>query len=135
MMLRCVVGYDEVPTLLVDGKDVVREVGPEILSRALVQPRRPVRGKMPLLRLYQPDHGDGLIRWDEVFVRPASRAGETGTERMREALGRAAPVPVSLASNGDTVVIDNWRMLHARAPVPARCEGRVIERAYMEHLN
>ncbi|HAH95942.1 MAG TPA: hypothetical protein DCL69_03455, partial [Firmicutes bacterium] len=36
---------------------------------------------------------------------------------------------------GDTLVIDNWRMLHARSPVPAGREDRKIQRVYLESLH
>lgn len=135
LFLRCVVGFAEVPTLLVDGSRIVDEAGRAVLSRALVQPRRPVRGEMPLLRLYRPGRDFGLLRWDDVFIRPASRAGEFGVERFREALRDVTRTEVPLLEPGDTLVVDNWRMLHARAPVPAGCEGRILERAYLEWLH
>lgn len=135
LVLRCVVGFPEVPTLLLDGIGIMDSVGAGTLTRALVQPRRPVRGRMPLLRLHQPGEGFGLLRWDEVFIRPASRAGETGVERFRKALASSPVTKVTLSEPGDTLVVDNWRMLHARAPVPAGCEGRILERAYLEKLH
>ena len=134
IMLRCVVGFDQVPTLLADGAEIVSEVGAELLSRALVQPRRPVRGKLPLMRIYQPSDSFGLVRWDELFFRPVSRIGELGVGRFRSALNAIEHRSVALAEKGDTVVIDNWRMLHARSPIPSGCEARILERAYMERL-
>ncbi len=113
IMWRCIVGFEEVPTLLADGAEIVREADENVLARALVQPRRPVKGRLPLLRIFQPSEGFGLVRWDDKFFRPASRAGE----------------------HGDTIVINNWRMLHARSPVPPACEGRILERAYLEQLH
>lgn len=135
IMLRCVVGFEEVPTLLADGAEIVREADEDVLARALVQPRRPVRGRLPLLRIFQPSEGFGIIRWDDKFFRPASRAGEHGIESFRAALGTVSKHSIALVERGDTVVIDNWRMLHARSPVPPACEGRILERAYLEQLH
>ncbi|WP_196260232.1 TauD/TfdA family dioxygenase [Pelagibacterium limicola] len=135
IMLRCLVGFEEVPTLLADGAEIVREADDNVLARALVQPRRPVKGRLPLLRIFQPSEGFGLIRWDDKFFRPASRAGEHGVERFRAALGTVSKHSIALVERGDTVVIDNWRMLHARSPVPPACEGRILERAYLEQLH
>lgn len=135
IILRCIVGFAEVPTLLADGAEIVREADESVLARALVQPRRPVRGRLPLLRIFQPGEGFGLIRWDEKFFKPASPAGEHGVESFRAALGTVSKRSIGLVERGDTIVIDNWRMLHARSPVPPACEGRILERAYLEQLH
>ena len=135
LMLRCVTGFQEVPTLLVDGLTLIDEVGEDILNRALVQPRRPINGKLPLLRLYQPNDGHGLVRWDEVFFKPASSVGEVGVAQFRQALNASNPISIALITPGDTLIVDNWRMLHARAPVPKNCTDRKLERAYLESLN
>jgi len=135
LMLRCIVGFHEVPTLLVDGLNLVHEVGKDILTRALVQPRRPINGKLPLLRLYQPNDGNGLVRWDEVFFQPASKVGELGVAQFHQALRTSIPLSIALTAPGDTLIVDNWRMLHARAPVPIGCEARKLERVYLESLN
>lgn len=135
MMLRCVVGFEEVPTLLADGAEIVRKADEGVLARALVQPRRPVKGRLPLLRIFQPSESFGIIRWDDKFFRPASRAGEHGVESFRAALGTVSKHSIALVDRGDTLVIDNWRMLHARSPVPPGCKGRILERAYLEQLH
>ncbi|MBY5377254.1 TauD/TfdA family dioxygenase [Rhizobium leguminosarum] len=135
LMLRCVVGFKEVPTLLADGINLARTVGLDILARAIVRPRRPVAGQLPLLRIYQPQEDEAILRWDEVFFRPASKAGEEGIALFGKALRACVPHPVALTMPGDTLVIDNWRMLHARAPVPAGFEGRRLERAYLGRLH
>lgn len=135
IMLRCVVGFEEVPTLLADGAEIVREADEGVLARALVQPRRPVKGRLPLLRIFKPSEGFGILRWDNKFFKPASRAGQHGVESFRAALGMVSKYSIALIERGDTFVIDNWRMLHARSPVPPECEGRIIERAYLEQMH
>jgi L-asparagine oxygenase len=82
LLLRCVTGYEAVATLLIEGEQVIENIGPIVFSRALVRPRRRVEGTFPLLRLYDRQRLDrGLLRWDEVFIRPASRAGEIGVKK------------------------------------------------------
>lgn len=135
LMLRCVVGFEEVPTLLVDGHQLVQRVGGSALSRALVRPRRPVRGKLPLLRLYQRTACHSLLRWDEMFLRPASPIGEAGIQALQAAIALENPISVALARRGDTLILDNWRMLHSRSAIPHGCEDRLLERAYLEALN
>ncbi|RVL70310.1 hypothetical protein CN140_35490 [Sinorhizobium meliloti] len=135
LMLRCVVGFREVPTMLIDGAELARSVGLDLLARAIVRPRRPVQGKLPLLRIYQPVEEGAILRWDEVFIQPASKAGEEGSAQFREAMRLRVCQPIALATRGDTLVIDNWRMLHARALVPSGCEGRRLERVYLGRLH
>jgi L-asparagine oxygenase len=135
LMLRCLVGFDAVSTLLFDGAQAIETIDQTIFSRALVHPRRPIEGCLPLLRLYDRHQGDrGLLRWDEVFIRPASRAGEIATARLKEYLTRSKPMSIPLANQGDTLIVDNWRMLHGRSPVTAACQARIIERAYLEDI-
>jgi hypothetical protein len=136
LILRCITGFRAVPTLLVDGARAVESIDHNILSRALVRPRRPIDGSLPLLRLYDQQQGHrGFLRWDEVFICPASRAGELGVQKLAECLARSVPIKISLANQGDTLILDNWRMLHGRSPVPSACQGRVLERAYLEKLH
>jgi L-asparagine oxygenase len=133
LLLRCVVGFEQVPTLLIDGASLIENVGRNVVTRALVSPRRPIKGALPLLRLFDQHQGDqGMLRWDEVFIRPASRSGEFGVLKFRECLNLSTPKMVSLAKRGDTLIIDNWRVLHGRSPVPSKCRNRVLERAYLE---
>lgn len=101
LFLRAVVGYASVPTLLVDGNSIVRNVGARTLRRALVRPRRPVRGERPLLRLYDEVGLEPMLRWDQTFIRPASGAGREGCAQMLAALERVEPVSVPLVARGD----------------------------------
>lgn len=135
LMLRCIIGFDAVPTLLVDSAAIVDDENRSIFARALVRPRRPIDGSLPLLRLYGQREDKELLRWDEVFICPASPAGETGVKKFAECLGRMEPVKVALANPGDTLIVDNWRMLHGRSRVPQTCQSRVLERAYLEKLH
>jgi alpha-ketoglutarate-dependent taurine dioxygenase len=133
LLLRCVVGFEAVPTVLVDGKAAVARANAELLARALMQPRRPLNGKRSLLFLY--DAAMRLLRWDERYIVPASAAGAAGAKSFREALDRTTPNTLPLYRQGDMLVIDNWRMLHGRSPVPEPCKTRVIERAYFRSVH
>lgn len=135
LMLRCVKGYVEVPTLLADGRDLVQEVSRDLLVRAVVRPRRPRDGAIPLLRLYEASDTSHRLRWDEAFLQPASTVGRIAVQRVKDSLARMEPRSISLRLPGDTMLIDNWIMLHARTPIPPGCEDRRIERVYLEGLN
>lgn len=131
-MLRCVTGHAAVRTLLIDGMELVQAVGASLLSRALVQPRRRRAGARPLLLLYERHEGtSGLLRWDPEFIVPVGAAGAEASAKMRSLIGSSDPRSVQLTNRGDTLIIDNWRMIHGRSSVPAGCRDRLIERVYM----
>lgn len=136
LLLRCLKGYAEVPTLLVDGRTLAKAVSPKILSRAIVRPRRPRAGVLPFLRLCEQTDDDGQrLRWDEVFLTPASKVGEIAYAAIHAWLADCQPLRCCLDAAGDVLVIDNWRMLHARAPVPVGRQDRHIERVYLRSLH
>lgn len=136
LILRCKVGSPDVNTLLLDGKTIVEACGHAVLSRALVKPRRPMNGTLPLLRLYQQTkRGLGILRWDQLFIRPASAHGNLAFNLVKAKIDCAIPWTISLKAPGDTLVVDNWRMLHGRSSVPKGGEGRVIERMYLEEIS
>jgi L-asparagine oxygenase len=135
LLLRCVTGYAKVPTLLIDGQALINAVTLDILARAIFKPRRPRDGALTLLRLCEPTD-DGLrLRWDDVFLKPASKIGDIANLRVREWLAERHPISISLTNGCDTLLIDNWRMLHARSPIPDGCVSRAIERVYLGELN
>lgn len=115
LLLRCVRGFADVPTLLIDGRTVADAVSLDVMRRAMVRPRRPQNGEMRFLRLWQNDDaGIGLLRWDDVFLKPASRIGVLAFRQVRERLKVVESKAIAMIEAGDTLVVDNWRMLHAR---------------------
>ena len=136
LVLRCVRGHHDVSTYLVHGATLVELVGKASLARALVLPRRPLRGKLPLLALYtRRPHAGYFLRWDDKFIVPASPAGRQGVDRVRQALEVVTPTCVTLAHPGDTLIIDNWKMLHGRSMVMENCADRIIDRVYLGELH
>jgi L-asparagine oxygenase len=138
LLLRCVVGSAAVPTMVVDGRSIIDKMGATTLARAFMQPRRPLRGKWPLLRLYQPVENGSymhILRWDEKYIKPATEAGARGASIFLNFLVAAPRIQVRLSQPGDTLIVDNWRMLHGRAPVPENSSNRVIERVYLGSVN
>ncbi|GAA5542230.1 hypothetical protein SDB63_11825 [Brucella sp. NBRC 113783] len=135
LLLRCLIGYDDVPTLLIDGRELVNSVSRHTLARAVFKPRRPRHGALVLLRLLErTSDGTDLLRWDEIFLRPASKVGDTADAQIRDWLAKRDPLSIALIRPGDTLIIDNWRMLHARSPIPPGREDRSIERVYLGGL-
>jgi hypothetical protein len=136
LMLRCLLGSQSVPTTVADGFPIIEQIGKDVLARALVKPRRRLQGKQLLLRLYEDsDDGGRFLRWDEKYILPASPAGTRGVSRLRAALATSLRLDVRLARPGDTLVLDNWRMLHGRGSVPPDAVNRSIARAYLRTIN
>jgi hypothetical protein len=135
--LRCRKGSDAVITFLFDGNDIVARCSSNLLVRSLVRARRPLAGRLSLMSLYQPSRGEASarLRWDEAFIVPACETAIRGMKAVRQAIGEGEPIKFALAARGDTLVVDNWRMLHGRSAVPEACRDRIIERAYLRSLH
>jgi len=134
-LLRAIVGSQNVATPLLNAKSILSLVRTSVLARGLMRPRRPNAGQLPLLPLYQPTADGGwMVRWDERYILPASAAGTAAQEAMAEAICALTPHQVFLQSDGDTLIIDNWRVLHGRGDVPESARDRVVERCYLEEL-
>lgn len=125
-------GSADVRTPLLDSSKLIETIGYQKLTRALVQPRRPVRGRLPLMRLLQAANENiSIFRWDSVFLKPASPAGATGVAALENAIAAEVSYPLCLHDQGCGVVIDNWRMLHGRSAVEQKDQCRLISRAYL----
>lgn len=131
-VLRTVVGCDTTQTTLVDGLLLACNVGRERLARSLVRGRqRPFNNR--LLRLLETSETE-RIRWDSLFLVPASAAGQEGCDLFSKALKNLTPDQICLASPGDTLIVDNWRMLHGRSGVISHASGRHLMRAYYHEI-
>jgi L-asparagine oxygenase len=136
LALRCVVGAPDVSTRLLDGKVLIERFGAGTLARTLVQPRRPVAGTRPLLRLLERGAAGSIrVRWDSLFNVPATAASAGVFAEVSEFLQSTCELTPVLCEPGDTLIIDNWRMLHGRAPVPPQSRSRHIERVYLNCVN
>lgn len=137
LALRCIVGAPEVATGIVDGNVIIGNLGPTQLRRTLVQPRRPLRNGKQLLRLldYLEAYDAMVLRWDSIFLRPATTDSETMYLRVAKYINSMAANEVVLLAPGDTLIVDNWRMIHRRAPVPASAANRHIDRVYVGELH
>lgn len=133
--LRCVSGSSAVTTNLLCSSSLLQEFGTTSLHRTLLRPRRPMRGLKVLLRLLERGN-DGLfrLRWDTLYLAPASEKSTSLCMAIQGYLAAASPTKIALSNAGDTLIIDNWRMFHARSAVPSVFSERVIHRAYLGAL-
>jgi L-asparagine oxygenase len=131
--LRCIKGAQDVATRIFDGNLMVEEIGATLMHRILVQPRRPLRNGKQLLRLldFFDAYDSPILRWDSIFLRPATAESEAAHTTVRDYIADIIPKEIVLLTLGDTLIIDNWRMLHGRSPAPAPTADRHIDRVYM----
>ncbi|TMA79802.1 MAG: hypothetical protein E6J74_40535 [Deltaproteobacteria bacterium] len=134
--LRCILGACGVTTRLLDGRLLIETIGIDALRRALVQPRRPLRNRRQLLCLLErcKSGTDHILRWDTLFLTPASPFGERISSIVLEYLSHAPTIDVYLEQPGDTLIIDNWRILHGRSSIPENASRRHIDRAYLAEV-
>jgi hypothetical protein len=137
LVLRCIKGAPEVATGVFDGHMMIDDIGSTSLRRTLVQPRRPLRNGKQLLRLldYLEGYGTGIVRWDSIFLHPATADSEKMYSLVEKYLTSVAAQEVVLLSPGDTLIVDNWRMIHRRSLVPAGAADRHIDRVYLGELH
>ncbi|MFY9260752.1 MAG: TauD/TfdA family dioxygenase [Gallionella sp.] len=116
---------------------MIDDMGETSLRRTLVQSRRPLRNGKPLLRLfdYFEGHDAGVLRWDSIFLRPATGDSEKTYSLVATYIASVVAQEVILLNPGDTLIVDNWRMIHRRSPVPAGATDRHIDRVYLGDLN
>lgn len=135
LLLRCLKGYADVPTFLFDGQAFIEGELLDILTRAIFKQRRPLHGAITLLRICEATDDGYRLRWDAVFLKPASKIGDSADQRVKKHLANSHPISISLTRPGDTLLIDNWRVLHARSPIPVGRHDRKLERIYLEGLD
>lgn len=134
LALRCLIGVAGVRTRLLDGTSLIDAIGYLRLERTIVQPRRLLANGRPLLRLLSETSAGQILRWDELFIIPASPSSALAVAEVRQFLASADLQNVELLVPGDTLVIDNWRMLHGRSCVPPATAHRHLERVYLGDL-
>lgn len=136
LMLRCKVGMKDVQTTLVPYSIIASVVGEHTLKQALVAPRRKsVTQKICPLPVIFEHEGIWGLRWDFLFLSPLNEAARRAYDAIFALRWPSCDtIPVTLLEQGDTVVIDNWRMLHGRTAVPENSMGREIERIYLNQL-
>lgn len=137
LVLRCIQGAAEVATCVIDGNILIEQFGTTLLRRTLVQPRRPVGNGKQLLRLMDRfDHCDApVLRWDSIYLRPATAESEKAFMLVSKHIASMVKDDAVLLAPGDTLVIDNWRMIHRRSPVPETAANRHIDRVYVGVLH
>lgn len=133
-MLRCIEGAADVCTRVLPWAAILPSMSSSVMRRAIFAGRKRRRGCSGLVRaLAHHEEGD-VFRWDPIFLKPLNEAARALAAIMHDSKWSEAARNVSLCRPGDTILIDNWRTLHGRSPVPARSAGRLLERVYLSEV-
>lgn len=136
-VLRSKTGHESVSTTLIPAAIIAEAVGNDILRRALSRPRRWRWGE-PRCLLPLVFHINGIVglRWDSIFLLPVNESAQAVAKAMlNESWESAQLKKFELIAPGDTLIVDNWQMLHGRTQVPVSASARSIERVYLSELN
>lgn len=128
VLLRCVSGTSSVATHLFGRRQLEDWIPQSLMKRALFSPRRRLDGKLFLLRMIESQ----LLRWDQLFLKPQNTAALEVVERMREIASALPVTSVTLARAGQTLLIDNWAVLHGRSAILPSATNRKLDRLYLE---
>lgn len=133
LVLRCLTGSPFVSTYLLNTSAILDHTE-GCVARAVVVARRSRPGHkictMPVC--FQKNGVEGL-RWDFLFLHPANQAAKDVGETIRQ-IQKDQQMDVCLCNPGDTLIVDNWRMLHGRSAVPTSSMRRQLERIYISEL-
>ena len=134
LLLRCQFGSPTVTTRLLTVHDLSHALSNTELRGALVRPRRPVlQESICLLPLLFRSSNITGIRWDPVFLVPMNDAAFRVGALMHSRANVWSKV-LTLAEHGDTLILDNWRVLHGRSRVPSINRDRRLERVYLSEI-
>ena len=136
LMLRCQKSSWTVATRLLASSTLASMLDTTILRQALVRPRRPGRnGILCLLPLTFYAEGISGIRWDPLFLIPMNEAaGRVAKTMLTHDWQQSKLISLTLAEPGDTLILDNWRILHGRSKISRTEIDRRLERIYLSEV-
>ena len=136
ILLRCIMGHESVFTTIFSGQMLLSCLGDNTSRRALFRPRRKVLAKpMTILPMCFSMQGSQAIRWDPRFLRPVNQEAAAAVSKAAMSADLQTPTArVQLTSQGDTIIIDNWRCLHGRSQIGAEAVNRHLERVLLDEV-
>jgi alpha-ketoglutarate-dependent taurine dioxygenase len=127
LMLRCVKGVERVTTKILPLDVVWEMLQISGIGRAIVKSRGRQSCMLPLL--FKANE-KCCIRWDSYFLEPMNENAEAIKRLMLSENVWDLAIDISLVDFGDTLILNNHSILHARSNVPIECTERAIERVY-----
>lgn len=133
LILRCVKGSSAVSTHVLPFAILLNEAE-QYINRAVIAPRRkyPSQSVCTMPVIFYRSNVKGF-RWDSLFLKTLNAAAKKTGDLIRS-FEEASIAMFYLVDPFDTLIIDNWRVLHGRSSVPANAEDRNIERIYLSSL-
>jgi L-asparagine oxygenase len=134
LLLRCIVPSDDVFTGVVLTKQLVSEMKESDIDRAIFKPRKRQNGEMSLLKFKQKSVTGNIYRWDSIFLKSSNNSAEKISNLIVNANKVQCFTKKYFLNFGDTLLIDNWNILHCRSEITPRSDNRVIERVYFSEI-
>ena len=133
-VLRCLIGSPTVTTKILNISRIFSQLSKMEIDQALVRPRRIGLDKslclLPLV--FKLDENWGF-RWDSQFLIPMNKAANRVAETICTQESHLSE-SLTLEKNGDTLIVDNWRVLHGRSKVSISDNNRHLERVYLSEI-
>lgn len=127
LMLRCIKGANNVTTKVLPLNVIWNVLIENGLRRSVVKPRDKDGCMLPLLFKVGDEY---CIRWDSYFLEPINGNARAIRDLMLSRKIWNLAVDIKLVDYGDTLIINNYSVLHARSDVPLESTEREIERIY-----
>lgn len=136
ILLRCVKGTSSVATTMISTSALFSKLGLDIFKKAVVIPRKTnASGITCALPVIFNDRNLLGVRWDSLFLVSINNASKKIHKFMTsDSIGEIDIKYEYLQEPGDTLIIDNWKMLHGRTSVDKNSLDRIIERAYLNNI-
>jgi L-asparagine oxygenase len=134
LLLRCVVGSNDVFTNILAWTPIVDLVGRAAMQKAVFAGRNRRIGCSSLVRALTLHQGIDIFRWDPIFLRPLNQHARALARVMLDTTWNSALVRIPLCEPGDTLLINNWQMLHGRSQILEQGSPRNIERVYLSEV-
>lgn len=134
LLLRCVVGSSDVFTHILSWVPIVTLLGAPALRKAVFSARKRRIGFSGLVRAMSNHDSAEVFRWDAMFLTPLNHHAKVLASVMLDSKWNSQVGKILLSRPGDTLVIDNWRMLHGRGEVMLNGTARQIDRVYLSEV-
>jgi hypothetical protein len=133
-LLRCVAGSNDVLTRVLSWTPIVESVGAAVLRKAVFAARKKRIGCSGLVRAMSQHEDKVVFRWDPIFIKPLTEQALLLADVLHDSVWNERASTFLLERPGDTLIVDNWRMLHGRGEVLPESTGRRIERVYLSEV-
>lgn len=130
-ILRCIDPDPNVSTVFLTKKKALHNLSEFDLKRAIFKPRRNLENKMYFLRVIE----NNVFRWDEMFIIPVNEEAQKVANHIKSLKESDDLVHFYFDTPNQSILVDNWAVLHGRSKVNQANSKRKIERIYLKELS